>query len=92
MGCFSFRRGFVFGAAAVLVNRGHADTDIFLPVDATALRLVASIDGKHSIAAIIQLLDASAGATLRKQARALFEQLWRHDQIVFDTSSQTVAR
>jgi hypothetical protein len=77
------------GAAAVLVNRGHADPDIFLPVDANELRLINAIDGKRSIAAIIQLFDASAGAgRLHKQACALFEQLWQYDQVVFDTSCQ----
>lgn len=28
------------GAAAVLINREHTDTDLYLPVDATELRLV----------------------------------------------------
>lgn len=73
------------GAAAVLINQEHTDTDLYLPVDAIELRLVKEIDGRRSIAAIIGRLAATASSSnrLHKQAHDLFERLWQWDQIVF---------
>ena len=67
------------GAAAVLINRAHTDTDIYLPIDAREKRLVDAIDGERSIGEI-------AGDEPRDVCRALFERLWWHDQVVFDES------
>jgi SAM-dependent methyltransferase len=68
------------GAVAVLINRAHADTtDIFLPIDGTEKLLVDAIDGERNIGEI-------AGDTPREACRSLFERLWWHDQVVFDTS------
>ena len=67
------------GAAAVLINRAHTDTDIYLPIDAREKRLVDAIDGERSIGEI-------AGDEQRDVCRALFERLWWHDQVVFDGS------
>jgi SAM-dependent methyltransferase len=67
------------GAAAVLINRAHTDTDIILPIDAREKLLVDGIDGQRSIGEI-------AGDTPRDVCRALFERLWWHDQVVFDGS------
>ena len=67
------------GAAAVLINRAHTDTDIYLPIDAQEKRLVDAIDGERSIGEI-------AGDEQRDVCRALFERLWWHDQVVFDGS------
>ena len=67
------------GAAAVLINRAHTDTDIYLPIDAREKRLVDAIDGERSIGEI-------AGDEPRDVCRALFERLWWHDQVVFDAS------
>ena len=67
------------GAAAVLINRAHTHTDIYLPIDAPEKRLFDSIDGERSIGAIV-------GSQHRDLGRALFEKLWWHDQIVFDAS------
>jgi SAM-dependent methyltransferase len=67
------------GAAAVLINRAHTDTDIFLPIDAREKRLVDAIDGERSIGEI-------AGDEPRDVCRGLFERLWWHDQVVFDAS------
>ena len=74
------------GAAAVLINRAHTDTDIFLPIDAREKRLVDAIDGERSIGEIL-------GDVPRDVCHGLFERLWWHDQVVFDTSrrSHTVA-
>ena len=67
------------GAAAVLINRAHTDTDIYLPIDAREKLLVEAIDGERRIGAI-------AGDEPRDVCRALFERLWWHDQVVFDQS------
>jgi SAM-dependent methyltransferase len=67
------------GAAAVLINRAHTDTDIYLPIDAREKRLVDAIDGERSIGEI-------AGDEQRDVCRTLFERLWWHDQVVFDGS------
>jgi len=69
------------GAAAVLINRAHTHTDIYLPIDAREKRLVDAIDGELSIGEI-------GRAEPRDFCRALFERLWWHDQIVFDGSRQ----
>jgi SAM-dependent methyltransferase len=68
------------GAAAVLINRNHSFTDLYLPIDARQERLLAAIDGERTIAEIC----GERGD--RSQARTFFEQLWRWDQVVFDTS------
>jgi SAM-dependent methyltransferase len=67
------------GAAAVLINRAHTSTDIYLPIDAREKRLVDAIDGERSIGEI-------ADDKHRDVGRALFERLWWHDQVVFDGS------
>ena len=67
------------GAAAVLINRAHTDTDIYVPIDAHEKRLVDAIDGDRSIGEI-------AGDEQRDLSRTLFERLWWHDQVVFDRS------
>ena len=72
------------GAAAVLINRAHTDTDIYLPIDAREKRLVDAIDGERSIGEI-------AGDEPRDVCRALFERLWWHDQVVFDGSRGGIA-
>ena len=68
------------GAAAVLINRSHTYTDIYLPINAQQKKLFDAIDGKRSIGEI-----ASQDA-LRAAARVLFEGLWWYDQVVFDAS------
>lgn len=66
------------GATAVLINRTHAYTDIYLPIDARQERLLTAVDGHRTIAEIAQ---GNLGG-----AREFFRQLWRYDQVVFDTS------
>ena len=68
------------GAAAVLINRNHTYTDIYLPIDAQQKALVDAIDGKRTIAEI------APDPALRRVARVLFEGLWWYDQVVFDLS------
>ncbi len=67
------------GAAAVLINRAHTDTDIYLPIDEREKRLVDAIDGERGIGEIV-------GDERRDFCCALFERLWWHDQVVFDGS------
>jgi SAM-dependent methyltransferase len=68
------------GAAAVLINRTHTNTDLYLPIDAQQKKLFDAIDGQRSIGEI------APEHAQRKAARALFESLWRYDQVVFDLS------
>jgi len=79
------------GAVAVLINQAHGDPDLFMPVNASEMRLVEAIDGKRTVGEIIQHVSSSGNKSLsllRKQARSLFERLWRYDQVVFDASRQ----
>jgi SAM-dependent methyltransferase len=67
------------GAAAVLINRNHSYSDIYLPIDAREKRLFDAIDGERTIAEI-------AGTQGLEASRAYFERLWWYDQVVFDGS------
>jgi len=68
------------GVAAILINRAHSHTDIFLPVYPRETRLLEAIDGKRTIR---EMLASEAD---RDRARSLFERLWWHDQVVFDAA------
>jgi SAM-dependent methyltransferase len=70
------------GATAVLINRNHSHTDLYLPIDARREHLLNAIDGRRTIVDI-------CGDGDRTFARDFFEQLWRWDQVVFDTESAT---
>lgn len=68
------------GAVAVLINRGHAFPDLYLPIDARQERLLECINGERQIGEL-------GRATADKEfAREFFRQLWRWDQILFDAS------
>jgi SAM-dependent methyltransferase len=62
------------GSAAVLINRNHAYTDLFLPIDSRQLRMFEAIDGERTIG---EIGDDHA------LARTFFLQLWHWDQVVF---------
>ena len=68
------------GVTAVLINRNHTYTDLYLPIDARQKQLFDAIDGKRCIGEI------APDIALRDVARVLFEGLWRYDQVVFDAS------
>lgn len=68
------------GASAVLINRNHRYTDLYLPIDAAQERWLEAIDGQRTIAQI------SGETSDRARARDFFEALWQWDQIVLDTS------
>lgn len=66
------------GAAAVLINRSHSYRDIYLPIGEREQQLFLAVDGHRTIAEIARERDLDL-------ARALFERLWWHDQVVFET-------
>jgi SAM-dependent methyltransferase len=68
------------GVAAILINRAHSHTDIFLPLYPRETHLLAAIDGKRTIREML------ASEAERDVARSLFERLWWHDQVVFDAA------
>ncbi len=68
------------GAAAVLINRGHSHTDIYLPIDAQEKRLFDAVDGVRTLG---ELAEAHGR---RETAAPFFQRLGWHDQVVFDTS------
>jgi SAM-dependent methyltransferase len=70
------------GAAAVLINRNHTYTDIYLPINAQQKELFDAIDGKRSIGEI------ASDTAQRNIARVLFEGLWQYDQVVFNASQR----
>jgi hypothetical protein len=76
------------GAAAVLINQSHTDTDLFLPIDSGEKRLFDAIDGERTILDLVERVRPSAGDTPRLDiARGFFERLWWSDQVVFDASA-----
>ena len=72
------------GAAGVLLSRYHASPDLILVIDAREKRMFDAIDGRRSIAEIVD--SARGDSTWRHAARVFFERLWWHDQAVFDRS------
>jgi SAM-dependent methyltransferase len=68
------------GAAAVLINRNHTSTDLYLPVDMRGRNVFDAIDGERTIGEIAREQLNS------ENARALFERLWQYDQVIFDAS------
>ena len=68
------------GAVAVLINRTHTYTDLYLPIDAQQKKLFDAIDGERTIEEIAPAHDN------RDTARTLFERLWWYDQVVLDNS------
>jgi hypothetical protein len=81
------------GAAAVLINQTHTYTDLFLPITPLEKQFFDVIDGDRSIAEIVELTPSSLPHRPRHldEARAFFERLWWHDQVVFDASRQPPA-
>jgi len=75
------------GAAAVLINQTHTYRDLFLPIGATEKRLFDTIDGVRSIRDLVEGTQSSSHPTTNlDMALTFFEQLWWHDQVVFDAS------
>jgi hypothetical protein len=72
------------GSAAVLLNRAHPFHDLVLPIDTLEKRMFDAIDGRRSIAEIVERQKPSND---RDRARAFFGRLWWYDQVVFDRST-----
>ena len=71
------------GSVAVLINRAHAFTDLILTVDEVENHLLRAIDGRRTLA---EILDAAGNGTSERKALSFFERLWQYDQVVFDAS------
>lgn len=69
------------GAAGVLLNRSHPFHDLVPVINAQEKRMFERIDGRRSIAEIVD--DADLGSF---DPHLFFQKLWWHDQVVFDTS------
>jgi len=69
------------GAAAVLINRSHSHTDIYLPIDAREKRLYEAVDGARAIG---ELAEEQGQLAI---AGPFFQRLGWHDQVVFDASA-----
>jgi SAM-dependent methyltransferase len=76
-GTIAVRERLPGNAAAVLINRDHTFTDLYLPIDAWRERVLESVDGKRRIG------DMGRAMTDRSRARDFFQELWRWDQVVF---------
>jgi len=72
------------GAAGVLINKNHTYRDLILPIDSTEKRWFDAIDGNRTVADIVTMV--STRNVQPAKARAFFELLWWHDQVVFDAS------
>ena len=69
------------GAAAVLINQDHVDTDLIHPINQIEKRLFDLVDGQSTILDIIKSESSPI-----ESARKFFERLWRYDHVVFNTS------
>lgn len=67
------------GYAGALLNQTHMFNDLYMLVDQQEKQIFDAIDGRRSIA---ELLDTAGGQT----GAAFFRNLWLYDQVVFDTS------
>lgn len=69
------------GAAGVLLNRSHPFHDLILVINAQEKRMFDSVDGRRSIAEIVD--DTDIGSI---NPHDFFQKLWSYDQVVFDLS------
>lgn len=74
------------GAAGVLINQTHTCRDLVMPIDSTEKSLFDAIDGVRCIGEIVDKAFGSSPQDRLEAARAFFERLWWHDQVVFDAS------
>lgn len=73
------------GSSGVLINQDHTYPDLVLPIDAYEKELFDLINGRLSIAEIVERVAVTDQGV--EQACVLFEQLWWYDQVVFDIST-----
>lgn len=75
-------------AAAVLINSTHTYKDLFLEVSAEDKKLFDAIDGLSTIAEIAEMQSSLPDWKSHLCAtRKFFEQLWWHDQVVFEVGN-----
>ena len=75
------------GAAAVLINQDHVDTDLIHPINPFEKDLFDGIDGHKTIAEITNSKATLPNNNLElENARGFFERLWYYDHVVFDAS------
>jgi SAM-dependent methyltransferase len=79
-GCVVIQQNLPPGAAAVVLNRAHTFTDLYVPMNEFEASVFARIDGQTSCRDIVE--DASDAQTVAD----VMLKLWRSDQIVFDRS------
>ena len=72
--------------AAVLINQNHTYTDLVMTIDATEKLMFDAIDGNRSIRDIVDTTPPASPGQRQPNPRTFFEQLWWHDQVVFDAS------
>ena len=70
------------GAAAVLVNQEHVDTDLIHPINPLEKHLFDKINGYKTIRKIIKTIPPSNPEIVRE----FFQRLWHYDHVVFFTS------
>jgi len=86
-GLISIQKRLPPGAAAVLINQDHVDTDLIHPINADEKSLFDAIDGQKTIVEIINSVIASTGNHPNLETvRQFFERLWQYDHVVFDAS------
>jgi SAM-dependent methyltransferase len=78
------------GAEAVLINRTHTYRDIVMTLNSTETRLFEGVDGIRTIGDIVEKTLTPSQQLHGETARAFFERLWWHDQVVFDASKPKV--
>ncbi len=74
------------GAAAVLINRNHSYTDIFMAINSIEKRLFDAIDGRSTVGDILSRTLSPQEQSHSEVGRTFFERLWWHDQVVFDST------
>lgn len=71
------------GAAGLLVNQMHMVQDLIMLIDEQQKQMYEAIDGQRSVAEIVGGVKEEEGLP---GARDFFEDLWWHDQVIFNTS------
>jgi SAM-dependent methyltransferase len=67
--------------SSVLINQNHTYKDLLMRINEVEKMMFDAIDGNRSIGEIVQKISSG-----QEDARAFFERLWWHDQVVFDAS------
>ena len=71
----------IVGAAAVVINRAHTFTDLYVPLTHFEASVYAQIDGQTSCR------DLVAAESDAQRVADIMLKLWRSDQIIFDRST-----